>query len=64
MPRMITVRGHWMKTTKAIVREKYYNLMTNVLENERNLGQSNFGTEQIIMVILQFTVREVVPPER
>lgn len=53
-----------MKTTKAMVQEKYYNLMTYVLENERNLGQSNFGTEQIIMVILQFTVREVVPPER
>ena len=36
--------------------------MTDVLENKRNLWQSHFGTKQVIMIVLQFFIREMVPP--
>ena len=36
----------------------------DVLENERHFLQSDLGPQQIVMVILEFGIREVVPPIR
>lgn len=37
-------------------------LMTNVLEDERYFRFTRLRTEQIIMVVLEFTIRKVIPP--
>ena len=36
--------------------------MTDVLEHEGNFGQSDFCSQKIVMIVLQFSVREMVPP--
>jgi len=38
--------------------------MTDKLENKRNLRQSNFCPQQIIVVVLQFRVCKMVPGTR
>lgn len=45
----------------VIVRERC--LMTDILEHKGNLRQPNLCTEQIVMVVLEFAIREVIPPE-
>ncbi len=36
--------------------------MTDVLEDERDLRVPDLGTEKIIMIVLQLSIGEVVPP--
>jgi hypothetical protein len=36
--------------------------MRDVLENKRHLVQPNLRPQQIVVIILQFRIREVVPP--
>ena len=35
--------------------------MTDKLENERNLRQSDFRSQQIIMIVLQLSIRKMIP---
>lgn len=39
-------------------------LMADVLENEGDLRLTSFCSKQVVMVVLQFIVREMVPPAR
>lgn len=41
---------------------KCSDLVTNVLEDERDLRKPNFGSKEVIMIILQFHVSVMVPP--
>jgi len=35
--------------------------MTNVLKHKRNIANTNFGAQQIVVVVLQFRIGEVIP---
>jgi hypothetical protein len=37
--------------------------MADILENERNLRNTYFGSEQIVMVVPQFLIGEMIPPK-
>lgn len=41
--------------------ELHLRLMTDILENKRNLRQSHFCPQQIIVIVLQFRVSKVIP---
>lgn len=36
-------------------------LMTDVLENERNLWLTHFRSQQVIMVVLELRISEMIP---
>lgn len=38
-------------------------LMTDVLEDKRNLWLSDFSTQQVIMIVLELRIRKMVPAE-
>lgn len=37
--------------------------MTDILEGERDFWQSDFSTQQIVVVVLQFRVGIMIPPK-
>ena len=51
-----------IQIAQGIPIESKGNLVADVLEDERHFWKTNFSPQKVVMVVLQLSVGEVIPP--